>query len=255
MEKLLVMKNTLPAWEELKAKTSSLIQKGCLAAAVFGDSILRGVMFDEAAGSYRIYRDRFADSLNRFHAVLTNNSRFGFTVERGTSLIHDTVTAEAHPEFVFLEYGSNDCNYNWAEVDAAPDGEHFPVTAPDAFRKQYEELVDYVTACGSVPVVVLPPPIDSEKFLGWICRKGLSRERILHWLGSADAIYRWQEYYTGLCEKIARERGCPILDLRTPFLISRQYDGLLCADGMHPTERGHRLIDEAFCRFFERLED
>ena len=43
------------------------------------------------------------------------------------------------------------------------------------------------------------------------------------------------------------------MDLRTPFLIRHDYDELLCADGMHPTEKGHSIIDETFAHFWERL--
>ena len=222
-------------------------------AGVFGDSVLRGVIFDEKAGGYRMHRGRFAEVKDRFHLDIENNSRFGFTVERGAALIRKTVSKENHPEFVFLEYGSNDCNFDWEKVAAHPDGEHSPVTPAETFCRVYSELVDYVLECGSMPIVVLPTPIDSEKFLSWICRRGLSKENILHWLGGTEMIYRWQEYYSGLCERVALEKSCLVMDLRTPFLIRHDYDELLCADGMHPTEKGHSIIDETFARFWERL--
>ena len=224
-------------------------------AAVFGDSVLRGVIFDEKAGGYRMHRGRFADLVSRFHLDIQNNSRFGFTVERGASLIRETVTKENHPEMVFLEYGGNDCNFDWAKVAAEPDGSHDPIMPPDRFKETYAELIDYVFECGAMPVVVSPTPIDSEKFLSWVCRKGLSRENILHWLGGLEMIYRWQEYYAGICEKLAREKGCLSIDLRTPFLIRHDYNDLLCADGIHPTDKGHEIIDGAFCRFCESLRD
>ena len=155
----------------------SLAGKGkSFAAFVFGDSVLRGVIFDEKAGGYRMHRGRFADAMARFHLDVQNNSRFGFTVDRGSELIRETVTKENHPEFVFLEYGSNDCNFDWEKVAEEPDSEHEPVMPAERFTKLYSELVDYVFDCGSMPVVVLPPPIDSEKFLSWVCRKGLSRK-------------------------------------------------------------------------------
>lgn len=248
-EKIRVPKN----FDWKKIKESLLGQGKKFAAGIFGDSVLRGVFLDEAAGGYRMHRGRFEEAINRFHIDIQNNSRFGFTVERGAALIRETVTPEEHPEFVFLEYGSNDCNFDWEKVAAAPNEEHLPVTPEKKFLLIYGELIDYVTECGSVPVIVLPTPIDSEKFLTWICRKGLSRENILHWLGSAEMIYRWQEYYTGMCERLAWEKDCLMIDLRTPFLTRHDYDKLICADGMHPTEKGHRLIDETFCRFWEDL--
>lgn len=243
-----------PGKFDLATVRASLVGTGRrFAAAVFGDSVLRGVVLDDAVGGYRMHRGRFEDAVSRFHLDIQNNSRFGFTVLRGSAMLRETVTAENHPEFVFLEYGGNDCNFDWQKVADAPDADHEPIVPPEQFARVYAELIDYVASCGSVPVVVLPTPIDSEKFLSWICRRGLSRENILRWLGSADMIYRWQEYYAGICEKLAREKACPVIDLRTPFLIRHDYGELICADGIHPTDKGHELIDGVFCRFWESL--
>ena len=115
--------------------------------------------------------------------------------------------------------------------------------------KKRNELLDYVISCGSVPVIILPPPIDSEKFLSWVCRNGLSRENIVSWLGEPSLIYRWQEHYSRICERIARQRGLAIIDLRTAFIISHEYSSLICADGIHPTEKGHKIIDNELYRF------
>ncbi len=225
-----------------------------LAASVFGDSVLRGVIYDEKAGGYRMYRGRFTKETERYPLEIRNDSRFGFTVERGAELIRQKITPEHHPEVVFLEYGGNDCNFDWEAVAAAPDDEHLPVVPEEKFLQIYGEVIDYVLFCGAMPVVVIPAPIDAEKFLSWICRKGLSREAILHWLGGTETIYRWQEYYAAMCRRLASERGCATLDLRTPFLCRHDYGSLICADGMHPTEKGHKLIDETFDRFFEEMK-
>jgi lysophospholipase L1-like esterase len=57
-------------------------------------------------------------------------------------------------------------------------------------------------------------------------------------------LYRWHEYYHQLVCETAREEEADILDIRTPFLLSRRYETLLGEDGIHPTEEGYRLIEE-----------
>jgi hypothetical protein len=52
-----------------------------------------------------------------------------------------------------------------------------------------------------------------------------------------------------MAEQLAYETGCALLDLRTAFLITHNYKEMLCEDGIHPTQRGHALIDSALEQF------
>ena len=54
-------------------------------------------------------------------------------------------------------------------------------------------------------------------------------------------------------EKIAREENCPVLDLREAFLNQWHYEDFLCEDGIHPNEKGYRLIEQTLCREGRRL--
>ena len=45
-------------------------------------------------------------------------------------------------------------------------------------------------------------------------------------------------------ERVASESGCPLIDIRSPFLLSHDYRSLISDDGIHPSEKGHRLIRE-----------
>ena len=90
-------------------------------------------------------------------------------------------------------------------------------------------------------------PLDAEKYMQWISR-GLSYDRILGWLGDSSMLYRWHEFYSRTTEKLAEALSCPLIDLRMPFLMSHRYRDLLSADGIHPTEEGHRLIEETVAK-------
>ncbi|MGN1094805.1 MAG: SGNH/GDSL hydrolase family protein, partial [Eubacteriales bacterium] len=216
---------------------------------VFGDSVMRGVTLDENTNRYVTHRGRFDSVMQRFHVSIENNARFGFTVERGFDQIKKTISKAHHPDIVLLEYGGNDCNFDWKAVSERPAEEHFPVLSPEKFESIYNEMLDYIISIGSLPVIILPPPIDSEKFLDWVCRPGLSKENIISWLGEVSLIYRWQEHYSRICERIAHERDLPMIDLRTQFVISHEYSSLICADGIHPTEKGHGIIDKELYKF------
>ena len=226
---------------DLKSLRDRLFKKGVRIEA-FGDSVMKGIMLDENK-HFRSCANRFDIIRRDFDIEIVNNARIGFTIERGFAQIKKFVTKEDCPEFVLLEYGGNDCNFDWKAVSEHPDKEHLPVIAPERFAELYREVVRYLTKCGATPIIILPPPIDADKFLTWVCRDGLSRENILKWLGNTSMIYRWQEYYAQICENIARECGVYTLDLRSVFITRHDFDSLICEDGIHPTAKGHEIID------------
>ena len=112
-----------------------------------------------------------------------------------------------------------------------------------------QAAVEAVRAAGGKPLLTTLPPIDPKRYLDWVCRNGLSRDRILLWLGDLNAIYRWQELYATLVRALSESCRAPLVDLREAFLARRRMDGLLCADGIHPTDAGHEVILSAFERF------
>ncbi len=221
---------------------------------VFGDSVIRGVMLDSETGKYRSYKRRFEDARKNYGISIENNGKIGYTSKQIVEQIKRLVDIENRPDFIFLEYGGNDCNFNWRDVSEHPEQEHSPCVSPEDFRGNYIEAIEYVRSCGSSPVILIPPPIDAEKFLTYICKAGgLSRENILKWLGDVSMIYRWQEHYSDICKDIAEEMDCPVIDLRSAFIVRHDFPDLICEDGMHPTEAGHAIIDGEICKFFDDI--
>ena len=76
-----------------------------------------------------------------------------------------------------------------------------------------------------------------------------SYDNILSWLGDPSMLYRFQEHYNRIVERLAAEVGCPMIDLRGAFLLSHDYKALISADGIHPTEAGHDLIEKSLREF------
>ncbi len=220
--------------------------------SVYGDSLLKGVSL--VGNRYTVCAQRAADFARDHGLLLLNRSYFGATVEKGLQrLSRDIADRAPLGEYTVLEFGGNDCDFDWAAVAADPTGEHECKVPPARFRALLQAAVEQVRSAGGKPLLTTLPPIDPEKYLAWICRNGLSRERILLWLGDLNAIYRWQELYANLVRSLSESLRVPLVDLREAFLSRRRMDGLLCADGIHPTDRGHELILSAFHEFLQTM--
>lgn len=209
---------------------------------VYGDSILKGVLLEN--GRYTIDRQWERKMAAEHGLEIKNSAHFGSTLGKALGLIRrDSERAYGADELAVLEFGGNDCDYDWAAIAADPEGSFACKTPPALFREQYREAVALIRRSGRRPVILTLPPIHSLRYLGFICRDGLSRENILRWLGDVDAIYRWQAAYSHMAGEIAREEGVKLIDLRQAFLCDgRSPEELLCLDGIHPSRAGQGLI-------------
>jgi len=220
---------------------------------IFGDSIMKGVVLSENDSRYRISSGLGIDSLaQRFGLSIANHSRFGCTLEKGMGVLRRTVEKTPDCGAIILEYGGNDCDFDWAQIAAEPEREHFPNTTLDRFTELYAGVIEYLREQGIAPVLTTLPPLCSERYLSWICRSGLSRESILSWLGDVDAIYRYQENYSNAVAKLAQTFNTALIDLRGAFLAENRLEDFYCTDGIHPNENGQRLIQNVFSDFFAK---
>ncbi len=211
---------------------------------IYGDSILKGVMFNEELNRYKLFGYRF-EELAEMGIEVENNCRMGATIEQGFEILKDTLEDCDRDTMVLLEYGGNDCNYNWADVSENPEGTFLPNTPEDKFQKTYLEMIEFARKKGAFVAICNLVPIDSERFMNWVSR-GLDYNNILNWMGEINRIGRWQEYYSHLAEKVAAIAKCPILDLRSKFLAQRTICDMIGIDGIHPSSAGHTLIKEIF---------
>jgi lysophospholipase L1-like esterase len=106
------------------------------------------------------------------------------------------------------------------------------------------ELIGLVQKNGGRPVLLNLPPIDPKRYFRWIS-KGLDKTNILAFLGEIETIYRWQEMYSKEVEELAVKEKIPFIDIRSGFLNKKNFSDYLCADGIHPNEKGHLLISRA----------
>lgn len=210
---------------------------------LFGDSVGKGVILD-SEHKYRPIRDCYANLISTVRPVAVENfSHFGWTMRKCLGILERHLGEVSGYDRTVLEFGGNDSDYDWAAIAADPDGRHEPHTPIGEFSAGYEQALRDVIAAGGRPIALNLPPCDPRKYFKWIS-KNLNAENILKWLYCGpEYIYVGQEVYSiAIQNAVERVPGAAMIDIRTPFLQRHDYTKLLCDDGIHPNEEGHRLI-------------
>ena len=209
---------------------------------VFGDSIAKGVIYDSEKGRYTHLKESTVGLVSRHSNIDINNfACFGCTVTKGYGILQRVEAEIKDCEYTLIEFGGNDCDFNWAEVAEAPDKEHACNTPIELFTDIYKNMIDRIKALGSKPVLLTLPPIDSVRFFNWVS-KGLCKENILKFLVDVEHIARWQSMFNDAVHHISKLYELPVLDIRSIFFKQESIKDYLCEDGIHPNKEGHRLI-------------
>ena len=220
---------------------------------IYGDSIMKGTVMDASCR----YHATMGDILEYFRAKYgvwaENRARFGSTIDRGCRTLQKDMEEGVTGDYALVEFGGNDCNFKWNEVAERPDQEHRPMTEPEVFRKTYLQMIRELQARGIKTVLMTLPPIDAERYLGFIARGGSDPNSILRWLGDVQMIYRFHESYSNMVRSIAEKTRSYLVDVRRYFLDKHNYKELICEDGLHPSEKGYALIVRAFEDFIAAL--
>ena len=214
---------------------------------IYGDSIMKGAT-PEGASKYRSVLPRFLPRLaEKYDLAVTNRSRFGCTIDRGYAMLQKDLQEKTPCQIALVEYGGNDCDFDWKAIAADPTGEHKPKTSIESFVKTLETMAENLLQRNIQPLLMTLPPVDASRYLSFICRDGLNRANIIQWLGGGEQmIYRYQELYSAAIMKLALRRRFPVVDVRSYFLDKHNYGDLISADGIHPSEAGYALIHRAF---------
>jgi lysophospholipase L1-like esterase len=210
---------------------------------IWGDSIGKGVVYDESRGRYVMASRRWTTQIEQSLGIsLQNHARMGAVIRDG--LLSLERQKDLSGAIAVVEFGGNDCDLPWSEVADTPDQDHPAKVPVDLFRSLLGQFVTQVRALGARPLLVTPPPLDAPRYFAWVTR-GLNAEAVKHYLGDIQHIYRWQERYAIAVRDVAQKLNCEIFDLRDAFLTQRNVAAFLCVDGIHPNERGQSLIAQA----------
>ncbi len=213
---------------------------------VWGDSVARGVIYDDERARYVLSKNSAVKLIGEMLGIeIVNRSRMGMTAPDGLEMLKKDIAGGLCADAAIIEFGGNDCDFDWRAISESPDCEHLPKTTADVFEEKMKLMINEVRAAGMEPYLVTLPPIDAERYFDFLSRDGLSRENILSWLGDKNHIYRYHERYSVHISKIAREMGTRVLDVRAAFLDMWNSRRLFCTDGIHPTDEGQKVIAEA----------
>lgn len=224
-----------------------------------GDSLTKGVILTEE-NRYSVTEHNFMDIISsRLGLNMENYGRFGCTVSFGNKVIdrhEETISAS---DYTFLEYGGNDCDFDWMKIADAPSEAHSPKTALESFKEQFPALIERVRKLGSRPVIISLPPIISDTYFSFFSRSmsESQKKNVVEWLGGdVGIISRWHESYNRALFMIANQTRTDIIDITTPFDTFRgDMNSLYCTDGIHPNENGHRMIADAIIRGHQSFDN
>lgn len=210
---------------------------------IWGDSLARGIVYNEEKGRYAISRERCTGRLQEaLGCKVENHSNMGATVVDGLQWFE---TFRSVPRALCaVEFGGNDCDLDWAYVAEHPEEPVRPKVELAVFEEGLTRFVNEIRARDMKPLLVTPLPLHAERYFRWVTR-GLDAAAVLKALGDVNHIYRWQERYAISVRNVARTTHCRLLDLRDVFLAQPGYERLMSLDGIHPSDAGHRLLTDA----------
>lgn len=219
-----------------------------------GDSITRGVTFDETRKRYTNIKNAVANKVaEKLHLDIDNVSKFGNTVNKAITSFKKAISEQKY-KYVIFELGGNDCDFNWRAIASDPSGEHNPNTDFIEYKQVLKEMIQTARENEIVPVLATLPPIDAHRYFDWVSSfSDEAKPNILSFLGNVNRIYWWQEKYNAGVLQVANETHCPVIDLRSALLATDDYRDLYCIDGIHPNEKGHQIMTNAVISSLENM--
>ena len=216
-----------------------------------GDSIIKGVLVQSEGerSRYSLAEKSIVECCaERLGGESLNLGKMGCTIEAGERILNRCLDKMSGAQYVLLEYGGNDSDYNWQEIAEAPEKEHFPRTRLEVFEQVYERVINKIKAMGAIPLVLSLPPMDAEQYFAFFSQKWEEgfRANVMRWLGgSTNTIMSGHELYNLATMRVAQRTGAQWIDVTSELLKDHNYRAYLCDDGIHPNERGQRMIAEA----------
>ena len=129
--------------------------------SVFGDSVLKGVIYENNA--YKVSKNRFSNICEDILGIsIENKAKFGSTINIGKNIIAKNIDLikETNSKYVVMEFGGNDCDYNWVEISKNPDKKHFPKSTITEFIEIYSNLIKELKKLGKQPVLFSDYSLD-----------------------------------------------------------------------------------------------
>lgn len=211
--------------------------------SVIGDSIFKGVVYDQNRKRYVVSHESSAYLLRKEVPFEINNySRFGITIKDAYEVLK-CVLDNSNDEIIVIEIGGNDSDFNWDSIAAYPEGEHLPKVSLDEYQKYLEKMVKMCKKNRRIPILTTLPNISSNKYLNWVSKTEENKKAILKWLGNTDRINLFHDEYNEIIRKVVKKYHLSCIDINEGFSLDI-IDELTDVDGIHPSLSGYKLIKD-----------
>lgn len=203
---------------------------------VIGDSITRGGNVAQKRRFTTLVQAELAEKLGRPVTVINAG------VDADTSkLARERLDRDAlalQPDYVVIMFGVNDAGFFRPETPETPaDTPRVPL---DAFRANLANMACRVARHGAHPVLATPVPMSPHY---WLAHLPFYAGNGLNFL---------VKQYAEAVREAAKGLHTPLIDVCKAFL-KRPETGDYIPDGIHPDERGHRLVADVYVRRLTRI--
>lgn len=215
-----------------------------------GDSVIKGVILHKEGTRNRYSladKSIVEHCAEKLGSESINWGKMGCTIEISERILDKRIDKLAGTEYVLLECGGNDSDYDWLSIAQNPSGKHSPNTPLERYVSAYERIINKIKQTGAKPLVLSLPPMDAERYFAFFSADWTQnlRDNVLQWLGgSTCAIMSGHELYNLATMQIAQRTGAQWIDVTSELINNRNYLNYLCEDGIHPNEQGQRKIAE-----------
>ena len=98
-----------------------------------GDSVTKGVVLAKD-NKYTIAENCYLDIVSReLDLQITNYGRFGSTIDMGETMFNRHSDEIARSGYTFIQYGGNDCDFDWVKISDSPAQDFAPNTKVEDF--------------------------------------------------------------------------------------------------------------------------
>lgn len=224
---------------------------------VLGDSIPKGIITKD--NKICLAKNNAVEIVQNYYNIQINNfSFYGQTLKRiyDKNLLEQLIKnmQKENSNYIIFSIGGNDADYNWSEVSENPNGNVLPVTPISQFKKILQKSISYLKKNNINVIVTTMIPMDSNRYFNNVISKRGDKDEILKFLKQdISNISRQHERYNLALIELAIANNCPILDIRSQFLLNKDYLKYLCEDGIHPNESGYKKIANYIIKLTKKL--
>lgn len=224
---------------------------------VLGDSIPKGIITKD--NKICLAKNNAVDIVQNYYNIEINNfSFYGQTLKRiyDKKLLEKLVKnmKKENSNYIIFSIGGNDADYNWTKVSENPTSNILPVTPISQFKKILQKSISYLKKNNINIIITTMLPMDPNRYFNNVISKQGEKSSILKFLKQdLSNITRQHERYNMALIELAIANNCPILDIRSQFLLNKDYLKYLCDDGIHPNENGYKKIGNYIIKLTKKI--